>query len=76
MRVIDTIGKAEPVGPKKLLDCLVIAPCTGNTVAKLALGITDSPVLNGSQGTARNGRPVVDRYSTNDGLSGGCAAQQ
>ena len=71
-RVIDTIGKAEPVGPKKLLDCLDIAPCAGNTVAKLALGITDSPVLMAAKAQLRNGRPVVIGVSTNDGLSG-CA---
>ncbi|HHY62284.1 MAG: dipicolinate synthase subunit B [Bacillota bacterium] len=71
-RVIDTMTKAEPVGPKKLLDCLVIAPCTGNTVAKLALGITDSPVLMAAKAQLRNGRPVVIGIATNDGLSG-CA---
>ncbi len=68
--VIDTISKAEPIGPKRLLDCLVIAPCTGNTLSKLALGITDTPVLMAAKAQLRNGRPVVVGIATNDGLSG------
>ncbi|MCR4425284.1 MAG: dipicolinate synthase subunit B [Firmicutes bacterium] len=68
--VIDTIEKAEPIGPKRLIDCLVVAPCTGNTLSKLALGITDSPVLMAAKAHLRNGRPVVIGISTNDGLSG------
>lgn len=68
--VIDTISKAEPIGPKRLLDCLVIAPCTGNTLSKLALGITDTPVLMAAKAQLRNGRPIVIGIATNDGLSG------
>ncbi|MEA4882047.1 MAG: dipicolinate synthase subunit B [Clostridia bacterium] len=71
-RTIETIAQAEPIGPKRLLDCLVIAPCTGNTLAKLALAITDSPVLMAAKAHLRNGRPLVIGVSTNDGLSG-CA---
>ncbi|MGI6684804.1 MAG: dipicolinate synthase subunit B [Bacillota bacterium] len=66
--IISTIVEAEPIGPKKLLDVLVIAPCTGNTMAKLAHGITDSPVLMAAKATLRNQRPVVVAISTNDGL--------
>ena len=68
-RVIDTIEKAEPIGPKKLLDVLVVCPCTGNTLAKLAAGITDSAVTMAVKAQLRNGRPVVLAVSTNDGLS-------
>lgn len=66
--IISTIVDAEPIGPNKLLDVLVIAPCTGNTMAKLAHGITDSPVLMAAKATLRNQRPVVVAISTNDGL--------
>lgn len=65
---ITTIVEAEPLGPQKLLDVLVIAPCTGNTLAKLANGITDSPVLMAAKAVLRNQRPVVIAISTNDGL--------
>lgn len=65
---IHTIPDAEPVGPKKLFDCLVIAPCTGNTMAKLANGITDTPVLMAAKAHLRNQRPLVLAISTNDGL--------
>ena len=68
-RVIRRIAEAEPIGPKKLLDVLVIAPCTGNTLAKLAGGITDSAVLMAAKATLRNNRPVVIAVSTNDGLA-------
>jgi len=71
--VIDSIAKAEPIGPRKLLDVLVIAPCTGNTLAKLAHGITDSAVTMAAKAHLRNGRPVVVAVSTNDGLSGSAA---
>lgn len=71
--VIDSIAKAEPIGPRKLLDVLVIAPCTGNTLAKLAHGITDSAVTMAAKAHLRNGRPVVIAVSTNDGLSGSAA---
>lgn len=69
-RVMDTVKAAEPIGPKKLLDVLVIAPCTGNTLAKLAHGITDSAVTMAAKAQLRNGRPVVLAVSTNDGLAG------
>ena len=68
--VIDTLAAAEPIGPKKLLDLLVIAPCTGNTLAKLAAGIADTPVTLACKAHLRNGRPVVLAVSTNDGLAG------
>ncbi|MCR6545908.1 dipicolinate synthase subunit B [Dehalobacterium formicoaceticum] len=67
-KVITTIVGAEPIGPKNLLDVLVIAPCTGNTMAKLAHGITDSTVLMAAKATLRNQNPVVVAISTNDGL--------
>ncbi len=66
--IIDTIVKAEPIGPKKLLDLMLIAPCTGNTLAKLATGITDSPVLMAAKAHLRNDRPLVLAIATNDGL--------
>jgi len=59
----------EPIGPKKLLDIMVVAPCTGNTLAKLSLGVTDSSVLLACKSELRNNRPVVIAISTNDGLS-------
>lgn len=66
--VINTITGAEPIGPKKMLDIVVIAPCTGNTLAKLAMGITDTPVTMATKAHLRNLRPVVIAVSTNDGL--------
>lgn len=66
--VVDTITKAEPIGPKDLVDIIVVAPCTGNTAAKLAQGITDTPVLMAIKGHIRNNKPVVLGISTNDGL--------
>lgn len=69
-RVIDTLQAAEPIGPKKLLDTLVICPCTGNTLGKLANGITDSPVTLAAKAHLRNGRPLILAVSTNDGLTG------
>ena len=66
---IDTIVKAEPIGPKKLLDVLVIAPCTGNTLAKLAHGIADTPVTMAAKSHLRNARPVIIALSTNDALA-------
>lgn len=68
-RVIATIRDAEPIGPKKLLDVLVICPCTGNTLAKLAAGVTDSSVTMAAKAHLRNGRPLVIAVSTNDGLA-------
>ena len=67
--IIRTIPQAEPIGPKKLLDALVIAPCTGNTIAKLANGITDTTVTMAAKALLRNNRPVILAVSTNDGLS-------
>lgn len=64
-----TLEGAEPIGPKALLDLLLIAPCTGNTLAKLNYAITDSPVLMAAKAHLRNERPVVIFVSTNDGLS-------
>ena len=69
-RVIDSIQKAEPIGPQKLLDVLVIAPCTGSTLARLANGFSDTSVTMAAKAMWRNGRPVVLAVSTNDGLSG------
>lgn len=68
-RVIATVRDAEPIGPKKLLDVLVICPCTGNTLAKLAHGVTDSAVTMAAKAHLRNGRPLVVALSTNDGLA-------
>ena len=68
--VITTVAEAEPLGPKAPLDALLIAPCTGNTLAKLANGITDSSVTMAAKAHLRNGRPLVIAFSTNDGLSG------
>lgn len=65
---IHTITEAEPVGPQKMFDCLLIAPCTGNTLAKLVNGITDTPVLMAAKSHLRNQRPLVIAISTNDGL--------
>ena len=69
-KLIQTIAEAEPIGPKKLLDALIVAPCTGNTLAKLANGITDTTVTMAAKSTIRNKRPVVLAVSTNDGLGG------
>ena len=67
---LHTITQVEPIGPKKLLDALIIAPCTGNTLAKLAHGIADTPVTMAAKSHLRNGRPVIIAISTNDALSG------
>ncbi len=69
-RVLRTIAETEPVGPKKMFDALVIAPCTGNTLAKLAVGIIDTPVTMAAKSHLRNGSPLVIALSTNDGLAG------
>lgn len=71
--VLRTIAQVEPIGPKKLLDALVIAPCTGNTLAKLAHGIADGPVTMAAKSHLRNGRPLVLALATNDAL--GAAAE-
>ncbi len=63
--VIDSIREAEPIGPKGLLDILVVAPCTGNTLAKLAAGVADTSVTMAVKAHLRNGRPVVLAVSTN-----------
>lgn len=65
-----TIEQVEPIGPKKLLDILVIAPCTGNTLAKLAHSIADGPVTMAAKSHLRNGRPILVAISTNDALAG------
>ena len=65
-----TIEEVEPIGPKKLLDALIIAPCTGNTLAKLAHSIADGPVTMAAKSHLRNGRPVLIAVSTNDALAG------
>lgn len=67
-RGIFTIPEAEPIGPKAFLDVLVIAPCTGNTLAKLCHGITDSPVLMAAKAHLRNEKPLIISISTNDAL--------
>ena len=63
-----TIPQAEPIGPKSLLDILVLFPCTGNTIAKLANGITDTPVLMAAKAHLRNNKPLLISISTNDAL--------
>ncbi len=70
---ITTIAGAEPIGPKALLDVLLIEPCTGNTLGKLANGITDTAVTMAAKAHLRNGRPLVIAVSTNDAL--GASAQ-
>ena len=67
-KVIASLNQAEPIGPKKLLDLLVVAPCTGNSLAKIAAGITDTPATLSVKSHLRNGRPVLIAVSTNDGL--------
>lgn len=67
-KVISTIPEAEPLGPKHPLDCMVIAPMTGNSLSKLANALTDSPILMAAKSTIRNQRPVVLGISTNDAL--------
>lgn len=70
-KVLCDIPSVEPIGPKGLLDVLVIAPATGNTIAKLAAGITDGTVTMAAKAHLRNGRPVVIAMASNDGLSAG-----
>lgn len=69
-KIIHSIEGAEPIGPKKLTDIMIIAPCTGNTLAKLSLGISDTPVTMAAKSHLRNNNPLVIAPSTNDGLSG------
>lgn len=68
--VLHTLVEVEPIGPKKMLDALIIAPCTGNTLAKLAHSIADGPVTMAAKSHLRNGRPVIIAISTNDALAG------
>ena len=68
-RVISTVKAAEPIGPQKLLDLLIICPCTGNTLGKLAAGVTDTSVTMAAKAHLRNQRPLLIAPSTNDGLS-------
>ena len=67
-KVISTLADAEPIGPKQLLDLLIVAPCTGNTLAKLAVGIADTPVTLAVKSQLRNAKPVLIGISTNDAL--------
>ena len=69
-KIIHTIEGAEPIGPKNLTDIMIIAPCTGNTLSKLAHGITDGPALMAAKSHLRNNNSLVIGISTNDGLSG------
>lgn len=69
-KAVRNIVEAEPLGPQGAMEVLVIAPCTGNTLAKLAYGITDSAVTMAAKAHLRNGKPLVIAFSTNDGLSG------
>ena len=71
--IITSIKGAEPIGPKNILDALIIAPCTGNTLSKIALGMTDSCVAMAAKANLRNENPLVIAVSTNDGL--GASAQ-
>lgn len=73
-RVISTVKGAEPIGPQKLLDLLIICPCTGNTLGKLAAGVTDTSVTMAAKAHLRNGRPLLIAPSTNDGLSASAAS--
>ena len=68
-KIIHSIQDAEPIGPKHLTDILIIAPCSGNTIGKLANGITDTPALMAAKSHLRNEKPIVIAISTNDGLS-------
>ena len=71
--ILHTIPQVEPIGPKALLDALVIAPCTGNTIAKLANGVADTPVTLAAKAHLRNEAPIVIAVSTNDALAGNAA---
>ena len=69
-KIIHSIQEAEPIGPKKMTDIMLICPCTGNTIAKLANGIIDTPVTMAAKSHLRNQKPLVIAISTNDALSG------
>lgn len=68
-KIIHTIEDAEPIGPKRMFDILVVAPCTSNTLAKLAVGVNDTPVTMAVKSHLRNSRPVLIAISTNDALA-------
>ncbi len=70
-KIIHTIAGAEPIGPKNLLDIIAVAPCTGNTLAKIALGVTDTPVTMAVKAHLRNEKPVVLGIASNDALGAG-----
>lgn len=72
-KIINSIGDAEPLGPRERLDLLIICPCTGNTLAKLAVGITDTPVTMAAKAHLRSDRPLLIALATNDGLSSNLA---
>lgn len=67
-KIIHTIADAEPLGPKNVIDAMLIAPCTGNTLAKLNFAVTDTPVLLATKSLMRNGKPIIISLATNDGL--------
>lgn len=67
--IIKSVKEAEPIGPKSYLDLLIVAPCTGNTLAKMASGVTDTSVTMAAKAHLRNGKPVLVAVSTNDGLA-------
>lgn len=69
-KVLHTIQEVEPIGPQKMTDIMIIAPCSGNTLGKLSNGITDGPVLMAAKSHLRNNNPLVIAVSSNDGLSG------
>lgn len=71
-KIIHDIASAEPIGPKNLLDIMVVSPCTGNTLAKTALGITDTSVTMAVKAHLRNNKPVVLAIATNDALGAAC----
>jgi len=71
---LDSLAAVEPIGPKKRLDLLIVAPCTGNTLAKLAAGIADTPVTLACKAHLRNARPILLAVSTNDGLAANAAS--
>ena len=71
-KIIHTIIDAEPIGPKNMTDIMIIAPCTGNTIAKLACDIIDTPAVMAAKSHLRNNRPLVIAPSTNNGLSRKC----
>lgn len=70
-KTIHDIAAAEPIGPKNLLDIIVVSPCTGNTLAKIALGITDTPVTMAVKAHLRNNKPVLLAPASNDALGAG-----